>query len=353
MAVPTGNERISVCLGFPAYHRPQHLERLRAVDPRIDPVALPVDPGGGWVAVPPSDPHEEPPAWAVGVAEERRRALEQAEALIALHTPRDLMSLAPRLRWIQGLGAGVEQFARAGVSRERVVVTNASGVSAGSMAEFVMGRLLQIWKRFREAEAHQRAREYVQTYGRTFADSTIGIVGMGSIGSAVAERARAFRLRVLGLKRSYRPGATSDLADQLFGPDQLHEMLGQCDAVVVAAPATEETHHLIDAGALAAMRPGSVLVNVARGSLVDEAALIQALESGHLAAAALDVFEQEPLPKESPLWDTANVYISAHSSVSTDRYLDDVFDLFIDNLARYVSGEPLRNRVDMATLGFQ
>ena len=110
MAVPTGNERISVCLGFPAYHRPQHLERLRAVDPRIDPVPLPVDPGGGWVAAPPADPHEEPPAWAVGVAEERRRALAQAEALIALHTPRDLMSLAPRLRWIQGLGAGVEQF---------------------------------------------------------------------------------------------------------------------------------------------------------------------------------------------------------------------------------------------------
>ncbi len=349
---PSRDERVSVCLGFPAYHGLQHLERLRAVDPRIEPVPLPVDPGGGWVAVPPADPHEEPPSWAVGVAEERRRALEQAEALITLHTPQDLMTLAPRLRWIQGLGAGVEQFVRAGVSLERVVVTNASGVSAGSMAEFVIGRLLQIWKRFREAEAHQRAHAYVQTYGRTFAGSTLGIVGMGSIGSAVAERARAFGLRVLGLKRSYRPGDTSDLAEQLFGPGQLHEMLAQCDAVIVAAPATEETRHLIDAAALAAMRPGSALVNVARGSLVDEPALIQALESGHLAAAVLDVFEQEPLPKESPLWDLANVYISAHSSVSTDRYLDDVFDLFLDNLARYVAGQPLRNRVDMATLGF-
>ncbi len=349
---PSRDERVSVCLGFPAYHGPRHLERLRAVDPRIEPVALPVDPGGGWVTVPPADPHEEPPSWAVGVAEERRRALEQAEALITLHTPQDLMTLAPRLRWIQGLGAGVEQFARAGVLRERVVVTNASGVSAGSMAEFVFGRLLQIWKRLREAEAHQRAHAYVQTYGRTFAGSTIGIVGMGSIGSAVAERARAFRLRVLGLKRSHRPGATSELAEQLFGPEQLHEMLAQCDIVVVAAPATEETRHLIDAAALAAMRSGAVLVNVARGSLVDEPALIQALESGHLAAAVLDVFEQEPLPKESPLWDLANVYISAHSSVSTDRYLDDVFDLFLDNLARYIAGEPLRNRVDMATLGF-
>jgi len=349
---PKPNERVGVCLGFPLFQAPGYVERLREVDPRIDPIALPVDPGGKWVTEPASDPHEEPPAWAAGVAAERQRALQAAEVLVTLHTPKDLSTLAPRLRWIQGIGAGVEQFARAGVSHEQVIVTNASGVSAGSMAEFVIGRLLQIWKRFREAEAHQRAHAYVQTYGRTFAGSTLGIVGLGNIGSAVAERARAFRLRVLGLKRSYRPGATSERVDELFGPEQLHEMLGRCDAVVVAAPATEETRHLIDAAALAAMRPGAVLVNVARGSLVDEGALVQALESGHLAAAALDVFEQEPLPKESPLWDLANVYISAHSSVSTDRYMDDVFELFLDNLTRYVSGQPLRNRVDMATLGF-
>ncbi len=347
------DERVSVCLGFPVFQAPQHIERLRAIDPRIHPVALPVDPGGGWARVPPAAPHEEPPLWATGVAAERARALEQAEVLIALHTPKELMKWAPRLRWIQGIGAGVEQFASAGVERERVTVTNASGVSADSMAEFVLGRLLQIWKRFREAEQYQRTHEYVQTYGRTFAGSTLGIVGLGSIGSAVAERARALRVRVLGLKRSHRPGATSDLADELFGPGQLHEMLAQCDAVVVAAPASEETFHLIDASALAAMQAGSVLINVARGSLVDEAALIQALESGHLAAAALDVFEQEPLPKESPLWELPNLYISAHSSVSTDRYLQDVFDLFVDNLGRYVSGEPLRNRVDTATLGFR
>jgi phosphoglycerate dehydrogenase-like enzyme len=343
---------IVVCLGYPALQTPEHVRRAREQDPRIEVVTLPVD-GGAWLTTPPKDPHAEPPPWAAGVAAERRRALARAEVLLALHAPRELMELAPRLRWIQGVGAGVEQFAKAGVRRARVVVTNVSGVAAPSIAEFVIARLLQVWKRLREVERHQEAHEYVPTYGRTFAGSTLGVVGLGHIGSAVAERARALGARVLGLRRSAGAGgAGAGPADELFGPERLHEMLARCDAVVVAAPETPETFHLIDAAALAAMRPGSVLVNVARGSLVDEAALVAALTTGHVAAAALDVFEQEPLPPESPFWDLPNVYVSAHSSTSVDRYLDDVFDLFVDNLGRYARGEPLCNRVDMAVLGF-
>ena len=272
--------------------------------------------------------------------------------LLALHTPKDLLAHAPRLRWVQCIGAGVDQFVAAGVARDRAVVTNASGLSATSMAEYVIGRLLQAWKRFAEQERLQRAHRYVQTYGRTFKGSTIGIVGFGSIGVAVGERARALGARVLGQRRSHRPGMTHPAADELFGPDQLHAMLARCDAVVIAAPATDATRHLIDAAALAAMPKGSMLVNVARGSLLDTQALVQSLRSGHLGCAALDVFEQEPLPADSPLWDLENVWISAHSSVSTDRYMDDVFELFCDNLGRFARGEPLRNRVDMEALGF-
>ena len=346
-------ERIGICLGYPAYLSPGYAERLRSIDPRIEPIPLPVDPNStDWVTVSPGEPHEEPPSWGRGVAEQRRDALARSEVLIALHTPGELMSLAPGLRWIQGVGAGVEQFALAGVQRDRVVVTNASGVSAGSMAEFVIGRLLQIWKRFPEIEAHQREHRYVQAYGRTFAGSTLGIVGMGSIGCAVAERAGALGVRILGLKRT-PGGRAGELADELYPPARLHELLSACDAVVIAAPATPDTHHLIDAAALASLPDGAVLVNVARGSLIDETALAQALESGKLGAAALDVFEQEPLPSDSPLWDLPNAYLSAHSSVSVDRYLDDVFDLFADNVARYAAGQELRNPVDMAALGFQ
>lgn len=343
-------DRVVLCLGYPALQSPAHVQRLRGLDPRVEVVTLPVDPESEWVTVVPKDPHDEPPPWARGVAEQRRQALERAEVLLALHTPKDLMRLAPRLRWVQGIGAGVEQFAKAGVPQGRVVVTNASGVSSGSMAEFVIGRLLQVWKRFREADRHQRAHAYERIYGRTFAGSTLGIVGMGSIGRAVAERTRALGLRVLGQRRS--AGGAPGPADELFGPDRLHEMLARCDAVVVAAPETPETFHLIDAAAFAAMPEGCVFVNVARGSLVDETALVDALRSGHLGAAALDVFEQEPLPPESPLWDLPNCYVSAHSSVSVDRYLEDVFDLFADNAARWLRGEPLRNQVDMAVLGF-
>jgi phosphoglycerate dehydrogenase-like enzyme len=350
--MPAVRERIGVCVGYPALQGAAQLERLRALDPRLDVFPLPVDPDSDWIRVAPAEPHDEPPPWARGVGPQRREALARAEVLLALHTPRDLIKLAPGLRWLQGIGAGVEQFARAGVPRERVVVTNASGLSAGSMAEFVIGRLLEIWKRFREMEEHQRAHRYVQTYGRTFAGSAIGIVGLGHIGNAVASRARALGARVLGLRRTHRPGDSSDVAHELFGPAQLHEMLARCDAAVIAAPATPDTAHLIDAKALAALPRGAVLVNVARGSLVDEAALAQALAGGQLGAAALDVFEQEPLPASSPLWSLPTCYISAHSSVSTDRYMDDVLDLFADNLARYVAGQPLRNQVDMKALGF-
>jgi phosphoglycerate dehydrogenase-like enzyme len=344
---------IVVCLGYPQLLGPEQVAQVEAIDPRIEAVVLPVDPGAEWIRVPPAEPHPEPPPWATGVAALRHAALARCQVLLALHAPADLPLLAPKLRWIHGVGAGVEQFAAAGVSEDRCVVTNSSGLSAGSMAEFVIGRLLAFWKRFPEQLELQRRHQYVQTYGRSFAGSTIGIVGLGHIGIEVARRSRALGCRVLGLRRSHVPGAASDHAEGLFGPDGLHAMLGECDAVVVAAPATDATRHLIDAAALAAMRRGAVLVNVARGSLVDEAALIESLRAGQLGGAALDVFEEEPLPAASELWELPNVLLSAHSSVSTDRYAADVFDLFLENLRRYVQGEPLRNRVDMRALGFR
>jgi phosphoglycerate dehydrogenase-like enzyme len=349
---PSGE--VVVCVGYPALLQPRYFERLRAVDARVRPIGLPIDADndGSWVKVYPGDPHPEPPDWAHSVAAERRRALAEAQVLIALHTPAGLPELAPALRWIQGVGAGVEQFARAGVTRGQVIVTNASGLGSVSMAEFVIGRLLEIWKRFREIEEHQRERRYVQTYGRTFHGSTVGIVGMGAIGCAVAVRARALGARVLGVKRSEPSSEVAVLADRFFAPSALEEMLGECDAVVVTAPATPETRHLIGAQALAAVKRGCVLVNVSRGSLVDEVAVLEALADGRLGAAVLDVFEQEPLPPESPLWEAPGVYVSAHSSVSIDRYLDDLFDFFEENLGRYMRGEALRNGVDMEQLGF-
>jgi len=283
----------------------------------------------------------------------RQAVLAKADVLITLHTPDRLSDRAPKLRWIHASGAGVEQFAQAGVAQDRVMLTNSAGVSATSMSEWVIGRLLQVWKHFRRIDEFQSAHLFKRSYGRTFSGSTIGIVGLGHIGRAVATRARALGCRTLGLRRSARAGDASPDVDRLYPADGLHDLLAECDAVVIAAPATPETRHMIDAAALAAMPRHAVLVNVARGSLLDEQELARVMREEPLAAAILDVFDPEPLDPDSPLWDIPNVYISAHSSVSLDRYIDDVFDLFLHNLERYLAGEELQNVVDMKAMGFE
>ena len=194
-------DSLRVCLGFPPFHASNYVERLTALD-GIEPVVLPIDEGADWAIEHAGQPYPEPPPWAAGVASEREAALASWHVLTTLHTPDRLAERMPNLRWVQGCGAGVEQFGNAGLDLERHVLTNCTGVSAGSMSEWVIGRLLQVWKRFREADAHQRNHAFERTYGRTFAGSTIGIIGLGGIGKAVASRARALGCRTLGVKRS-------------------------------------------------------------------------------------------------------------------------------------------------------
>jgi phosphoglycerate dehydrogenase-like enzyme len=345
------NRELVVCLAFPPLAEARFMTRLRALE-GVVPVILPIDCDARWEGATAHVAYPEPPPWATTVAAERKAILAKTHVLMTLHTPDLLRERAPHLSWVQSAGAGVEQFAGASLDQNNVVLTNCAGVSATSMAEWVIGRLLQVWKGFRKVDEFQKAHLFKRSYGRTFAGSTIGIVGLGHIGRAVATHARALGCRTLGLTRSARPGDQSPDVDRLYPPGQLLEMLAECDAVVIAAPATPETHHLFDARALAAIPRHAVLVNVARGSLVDEEELARVMLKEPLAAAVLDVFDPEPLDPNSPLWDLPNVYISAHSSVSLDRYIEDVFDLFIDNLERFLAGKELRNIVDMKRLGF-
>ena len=341
-----------VCLGFPPFAEAKYLERLRGLE-GVEPVVLPIDPDADWGPETAHVAYPEPPPWATSVARERESILARAHVLMTLHTPDRLSDRAPNLQWIHGSGAGIEQFAQAGVAQDRVVLSNSAGVSATSMSEWVIGRLLQVWKRFRRLDEFQSAHRFDRSYGRTFSGSTIGIVGLGHIGRAVASRARAFGCRTLAIRRSACPGDESPDVDGLYPPTELHAMLAECDAVVIAAPASPETHHLIDAAALRAIPRHAVLVNVARGSLVDEQELARVMRKEPLAAAILDVFDPEPLDPSSPLWDIPNVYISAHCSISLDRYVDDVFDQFFDNLERFLAGEQLKNTVDMKSHGFE
>jgi phosphoglycerate dehydrogenase-like enzyme len=276
---------------------------------------------------------------------EFRDAIAPADVLVSFHVPTNVRELAPRLQWVQMIGAGVDHLD--GAALEGIRVTNAAGAAAGPIAEFVIGRLLYVWKRFDDIAELQREHEWRPTHGRQLAGCTLGVIGLGAIGGAVAERARALGMYVIGTRRRYTPGDTSPVTDELFGADALHEVLARCDAVVASAPSTPETDDLFDTAAFAAMKPGAVFCNVARGALVNEKALIDALQSGQLGTAILDVTRVEPLPPDDPLWDAPNILISPHSSVAGE-YLDALIALFAENLARFLRGDRLRNEVDLA-----
>ncbi len=247
---------------------------------------------------------------------------------------------------MQAIGAGIGQLEPAELRARGITLTNAAGVASAPIAEFVIGRLLEVWKDVRVLERQQREHLWRMHQGLLVKGRTIGIVGLGAIGRDVARRARAFEMTVLANRRSARAGDADPDADEIHGPDGLDEMLARSDAVVLCAPQTPETVDLFDAERLARLKPGAVLVNVARGSLIDESALVAALEAGQLGAAVLDVTREEPLPANSPLWEAPNLYLSPHCSTAREGYDQALMELFCDNLERYMAQEPLRNVVD-------
>lgn len=335
--------RVVVCLCFPLVTADPWVGRLEALDPRIEAIAVPYLEEEARRRARHRLPLDELRATAPPLGAGLREVLARAEVILSFDLPVDAAAAAPRLRWVHSISAGIEHFTGSGLRSRGIVVTNASGVASRSIAEFVAGRLLMIWKRFGEQLDHQREKRWVAAYGRTFAGSTVGVIGVGAIGGAVARLLHGLGATVLGVRRS---GAPAPCVEEMYAPARLHEMLRRCDAVVIAAPASADTHHLFDRAALAAMRPGAVLCNVARGSLVDEEALVDGLRTGHVGAAALDVFAEEPLPPESPLWSLPNVFVSAHCAVSIDRYVDDLMEHFVANLRRWLAGEPLENVIE-------
>lgn len=278
----------------------------------------------------------------------------EADVLCTLGPPPWTHDVAHALRWIALPSAGADYAVEHGLVRPGgPVVTTASGVHAAPISEHVFALLLMWVRRWPRLYDLQRRGEWPtdrwsSLQPRELHGATLGVLGLGAIGREVARIGRGFGMRVLAMRRGARPGDADADADALYPPEGLRELLAQADYVVIAAPATPQTRHLIDADALAAMMPDAFLVNIARGSLVDEKALVAALESGRLGGAGLDVFEQEPLPSESPLWRLPNVILSPHVAGLTDQYSRRLTDLLLDNLARYRTGQPLRNVVDPA-----
>ena len=254
---------------------------------------------------------------------------------------------APRLKWVQIHSAGCEAYTRHGSAfpLDTVRLTNASGVFDLPIAEHVCGMMLGHARGLFHFARQQTGGHWHSnhTVERDFSGSTVGIIGLGSIGTAVAVRSRALGAKVLGMRR--HPSA-SDPVDASFTPDKLHEMLAQCDYVVLCLPSTAETAHLIDAAALAAMQKHAFIVNIGRGTAIDTDALVEALRAGTVGGAGLDVTDPEPLPDNHPLWGMDNVLITPHTSGGSPGDEGRIRTLFLDNLARYLDGQPLVNLVD-------
>lgn len=257
----------------------------------------------------------------------------------------DLPQLAPKLKWIQTTSAGIGQFVkRNGYDKTGWIFTNSSGVHARPLAEFCIMAMIMFAKNV-QLMNEGKNNKYWARYGNTeLAGKTLGVIGLGEIGRETARLAKCFDMRVIGTRRN--PDKAVESVDELFPPDQLDTVMPQVDYLVLATPHTPETEGLITAERIRMLKKGTVIINVARGQVIDQKAMTEALQDGHLAGAALDVFEIEPLPEDDPLWTLPNVLISPHSASTADSENGKIVDIFCTNLEAYLNGTAMINVLD-------
>jgi phosphoglycerate dehydrogenase-like enzyme len=275
-----------------------------------------------------------------------------ADVAFALALPKDAVAGATRLKWVHCSGHAVGHFPLAELAARAITVTNSRGVQAVPIAEHAMACILALARRLPQTMRDQQERlwrpnELIGTVSPwLLSGRTLAVIGVGTIGEAIAVRAKAFGMRVMGVRRHPERGRPAGF-DDVLGSVDMDRVLEVADVVVVAAPLTAETTLLLDADAIAKMKPDAIVVNIARGQLIDEEALAAALLQGRLGGAALDVFTTEPLPGSSPLWSMPNVIVTPHNSGFRAGHFDAVIDLFSDNLTRFERGDELRNVVDL------
>lgn len=299
----------------------RHIAQLRSVDPRVRVVA----------------------------ATDLARAIElapQAEIMVGWNVPREAVQRAPKLRWIHSTAAGVDQLLHPEVLEREIVITSSSGIHQ-PLVEHVFAMVLALTRRLHIAIRNQvhRRWERRQATGDEVRGKTMGVLGLGHIGAEIAEKAHVFGMRVIGTKRT---PADVPHVDRIYPPDELREVLRASDVVVIALPLTSDTRGLLGEAAFRAMKRTALVINIGRGPIVQEAALVRALQEGWIGGAGLDVFEREPLPADSPLWGMEHVIITPHVSGGWPGYMDAAIPLLCDNLRRYLDGAPMRNLVDKA-----
>lgn len=291
------------------------------------------------------------PFFEVRTVEELEERIHEADVLVLSSLwNNDLLKKASRLRFVQVVSSGIEQFDLALLSERNIRLANGQGVNAPSVAEHAIGLLLSLTRQLHLARDRQSQRQWRPLIGDPaqredeIRGKTMAIVGTGKIGVQLAMIARdGFGMRVLGIRREAYP---AEGFAEVFGVDRLHDTLAVADVVVICCPLTPHTFRMIDLKALRAMRPDAILINVARGAVIDEAALLRVLDEGRLAGLGLDCFEDEPLPPSSPLWDIPRVIVTPHSAGETRFYEQRIIDVLLDNLARIDAGKTtLRNEI--------
>jgi phosphoglycerate dehydrogenase-like enzyme len=332
--VTTTNNPVNLLIATPL--EDEHIARIRAVDPRLNVIHRP-----DLLGTPAYIADHHPPANRTPEQEaEFRDLINQAEIIFDFDTDAaPHYATAPNLRWVQTTSAGVGQLVkRYGLDQTDVIITTSSGVHAGPLAEFVMMSVLMFTKRAFYLIEEKRQHAFNRFCAEELAGKTLAIVGPGRVGSNVARLAKAFGMRTTALPRRERTPEELGV-DKVYRRDDLHTMLAEADFVVLIMPHTPETENMIDAAAIAQLKPTAILVNIARGQVIDEDALIDALRHNRIAGAALDVFRQEPLPPDSPLWDLPNVIINPHSASTADTENAKITDLFCENLRHYLNGD--------------
>ena len=344
------DRRVRVLITFAL--EPELVEQIEAVDPRLEVQVL----GQGARQLFRGQRRYPSELEAETARKELEDAMGEAEVLFGFWgpglvelypTPDALLSQAKRLRWIQLTSAGVDRAARSGLLDTDLMITSASGLHATPIGEWVLCVMLMFCKGAHRFVRAQQRHEWTRFMPQELYGKTVGVVGMGHIGAEVARLSKAFGCRVIATRRSVNERTNDDdIADELLPPSELPALLQESDFVVLCVPLTEHTRGLIGEAELRAMKPGAMLINIARGPVVDEAALVHALREGWIAGAGLDVFEQEPLPPDSELWDMEQVIMSPHISGGTEIYNQRAVGIFCENLRRYLAGERLTNLAD-------
>jgi phosphoglycerate dehydrogenase-like enzyme len=272
--------------------------------------------------------------------------LADTEVIFGFVPPKNIIARAPKLKWMQAVSAGVDRHQGTEIWKSHVIMTGVSGIHATPIGEYVLEFMLMLAKNAPLSFKMMQTRNWQRYMVRTLRGKTVGIIGLGHIGREVARLAKAFGMRVIATRRSIKRAGKARNVDLLLPRDRLKELLKASDYVALTLPLTPETRHIIGEAELKAMKSTSYIINIGRGGLIDQEALIKALDARQIAGAGLDVVTPEPLPKESRLWDFDNVILSPHVSGGMEDYMLHATELFCDNLKRYLEGRKLRNVID-------